>query len=446
MYKVLLIVLFTFLTPVSFTYAAVLFEAVEHNPIDIQVRPNGDTYFVYATSTLETVYGFTSTSTYYVRSGKVPYPATNNDCSYLTGASVGGAYNNTIFVGTATSTDPDCLNPANEYTLSYGYQVGGDFVEKIYTKFKFDPTTFAITYTGYQVPPNLVVNTSNSGYQSRFLSVTNTVEAGTDDWLISTDHLLFENEVIVNDPTRNPTLIEYARSTPPSSLITYRTNFIDNQNFSTSTKQLRILKSKYDRNGTFDVAIRFANFASAGSGVYPFEKSYLVYRIIFANNVITSVSVVENYNGIPKVEDSIYLSECSLNNFVGCLVNAGLYLFDPPQAELDSAMSAITNSDLPFIAAAYDAFSEIQDAVDNPSANNPAFAYNFQVAEAGIDVEMFSASTMTQLMGDAKPIFRVIALIALYIGFLAMLFSTIRNFIGFRVTSDTRHAAKIADL
>jgi len=85
---------------------------------------------------------------------------------------------------------------------------------------------------------------------------------------------------------------------------------------------------------------------------------------------------------------------------------------------------------IPFVATAYQAFSEVQSLsqTSSTSASTSTLALRLQIPEADIDVEMFSVDRMTALMSDStKATFRIIVQISMWLGALAMVIRSIQR-------------------
>jgi len=159
--------------------------------------------------------------------------------------------------------------------------------------------------------------------------------------------------------------------------------------------------------------------------VTPFSYTDIYLDFTLLNGVVTYASQPEisNYLNDEELSDDAILENCGLSDLSACITEPLKYLFLPSKGMINSLMGSLLTSESPLVQTALMTFTQITDAKNSQTPVN-TLEYRFQIAEAGIDVEMVSINTLTQLFGDSLPIFRNIMIIALWFGFLSMLLTT----------------------
>jgi hypothetical protein len=232
--------------------------------------------------------------------------------------------------------------------------------------------------------------------------------------------------------TRNPTLVSVTLGQTGNSGVATIGNYMSSST-GTGTASITFPDSSLANDGYYTALVKFSSIACAiDTSKCPFPEVYLYFDFRIVNHVVTNVTQVENYNLTQPLVTSEQQT-CSLSNFTGCIVNAMMYLFVPSNSAISAFKDSIVSSDFPLLAVAYDAYSNFQHAPDaTPTVDSGSgLSVNLTVPQAGIDVPMFSVALLSSGLGDARPIFRGIALIALYLGFLYMIWNTVSGIFGY---------------
>jgi len=251
----------------------------------------------------------------------------------------------------------------------------------------------------------------------------NTIEIGA-------DYFINLPEINTSISNKNPTLVQYELTKRPNTTVdTKQGETIDNQIQGTST----VLSTFTDlTDGTYDVYTHFSNIGCSLSVTdCPFPLSY-IYTSFTLNNGTLSTSSIELYENTTTSFTDVQYQDCHIiNNPVGCLINAGIYLFVPSEQAINQLTTVFTDSDLPFVQTMYSAFAGVTTVSENQTPVS-TLSLNLEIPQAGINVEMFSVARMTQLMGDSQPLFRSIILIAMYLGLLMMVYTTTNRMVSYR--------------
>jgi len=175
-------------------------------------------------------------------------------------------------------------------------------------------------------------------------------------------------------------------------------------------------------DGIYTAQVNFWNFTENRP---VFNSSYITLNFTLTSGVISYSEIVSSesaiYPGIPRIE-------CSFSNIPECAASVMSYLFVPPQYQMQMIIAQVLDSEIAIITPAIQAFSEINGyATGSTTPSTTTLAYSLRIPEADIDVEMFSVDRMTYLMGDTTDTFRNIIQVALWLGFLAMLISSVNK-------------------
>jgi hypothetical protein len=264
---------------------------------------------------------------------------------------------------------------------------------------------------------------SNGTYETRFIDTTITGQKVGSVNDVTFDTQYFTDPDDWSDAFDRPDIIFYY--------------LYDNDNFTSSKQDLILplpsipatstsqLTFNEIPNGDYFVDLSFHNFNTA-SIVVP--RSNMTYSFTVNNGNITNPTLISLSDGTTPLEQFSgtnipSLSDCGFTNLSACLVAPLYYLFVPSSDSITNTFDGILNSDNPLVANATQAFNQVTSADEyNPNAT---LEYRLQIAQAGIDVEMFSVNTMTQLMGDSKPIFRAIMTWVLWMGLIGMIIRSI---------------------
>lgn len=247
---------------------------------------------------------------------------------------------------------------------------------------------------------------------------------------IDADYFINLPEINTTISNRNPTLVQYELTKRPNTTVdTKQGETINNQIQGTSTVSTTFTDLT---DGTYDVYTHFSNIGcSLDVTDCPFPLSY-IYTSFTLNNGTLSTTTNELYENTTVSITDIQYQDCHVfNNPVGCLVNAGIYLFVPSEQAINQLTSVFTDSELPFVQTMYSAFSGVTTISENQTPVS-TLTLDLEIPQAGIDVEMFSVARMTELMGDSQPLFRSIILIALYLGLLMMVYTSINRMVSYR--------------
>jgi len=309
-----------------------------------------------------------------------------------------------------------CANPTKIVWFNYfGIVLGDSQVQA--TSFDVDDGSFNTRFTGVH---NVVISTSTS-------VLTFDVSQYVDP-----------TEVDINNPSRFITghVLTYAINNYDPSSITHEYN-TPGTPFATgySTTSMQTSQS-FTTDGVYTFLVNFANPDSFFNDVTPFSGTNLYFDITVSGGVVTDVNVDIMTN---EVVPTGYVA-CSFTDLGGCLVNTLRYLFVPSQGSVNSLTSVVSSSTIPFVNQAYEYYRVLNVAVSMATATpaTSSLNYRFQIPEAGIDVEMFSAALVTQNLGDAGDIFRAIALALLYLSFWLMIISSIQNKMGVSFEAESR--------
>jgi len=189
---------------------------------------------------------------------------------------------------------------------------------------------------------------------------------------------------------------------------------------------------------------QFYNFGASFNGNVPFQHTYINSTVIAHLDEFGDCTIQdyqnEPYNAV--LSNLKTFEECGITSgelLMGCVKNTVMYLFVPSEQAINQMTDVFTDSNLEIIQVAYLAFNQITLASETQTPVSAPLSLNLTIPEADLDVEMFSVEKMTYLMGDALPIFRGIILVAIWIGFILMVFSTINRFITVRGERDNRY-------
>jgi len=192
-------------------------------------------------------------------------------------------------------------------------------------------------------------------------------------------------------------------------------------------------------DGTYTALVDFTNTYALFGGTQPFPRSQMDVNFTIAGGIVTEFSVV----AVDTTKPSFFTNrknlyrECSLTALDGCFVNAALFLVTPSEDSFVSLTTLISDSPVPFVSEAYAYYEAVESALGTPQSASTTLTYTLKIPDAGIDVVMFSAEMLTQNLGPAGPYMRGIALVVLYMGFLAMIITTIMSKISVSTTTDT---------
>lgn len=333
------------------------------------------------------------------------YSITLNASLHQTGNNSGGSpdcdISGVYYLVFRTGTNPNY----SYYYIGYVYDVGTNTFSTYYGNNQFD----------------LGINTI---FNTRFTDLS--ITQPSSDIQMVAEYFLDTSEIDSNNPILNPTQVQFSISLNPSSTLSSRSENINNTINGTSTATTTFSSLA---DGTYDLQITFFNNQTIFTGNHPFPNAYIYTSFVIASGTLASVADIEIYTSQTYADQDIQLKEqpCSLSQLTGCLINAALYLFKPSDASLNTLTSLITDSPFPFVSIVYNSYAEVTDALDSATPVN-TLGLDLVIAEANIDVEMFSVDTMTYLMGDtAKNIFRTVAQGALWLGFIAMAINRARQ-------------------
>lgn len=254
-----------------------------------------------------------------------------------------------------------------------------------------------------------------SEYDTRF------VDASAATSTVTAQYFLQLSEVDVNNPARNPDRVQLRYSLGTSTVLYGIDNDISlTQGTSTTDFDLSSLS-----DGTYDVQIRFFNLGCTISGICPFDKTYLYFRVVMSGGVIVSMTAVEKYN-TDTYNEITTEQPCSITQIQGCIQNTARYLLVPTSAQLENFnqfQEEVPNR-VPF-----NWYYEISEAITTTEMASTSFPeYTLDLPLVGNDFVILSQDTFDDFVGsEALALFRTIMEIALWISFLIMVFFTIQG-------------------
>ena len=205
------------------------------------------------------------------------------------------------------------------------------------------------------------------------------------------------------------------------------------QGNSTSTiqllKSLNFVSNSNLQDGVYSYLITFWSF---NNNNFTFKETNIKgVFIINANNIISN-TVAQVSNGLSLLQDKSLFTyqDCSLSSFTGCLINAGAFLLVPSPNSFKRITDLFSKDTFPFVNNVYKSYQALKSPINNPGSPD-ILSYHLQIPQANINVEMFSVSTIENLMGDTKTVFRNLSLLVLLIGFFTMIILTINRMLFF---------------
>jgi len=281
-----------------------------------------------------------------------------------------------------------------------------------------DPNTHLRTYrTPREIPMKIATATRTitaTDQPNAFSNVTFGI-----NWFIDT------SEFDLNNPNRYIQLIKIGLAFNGATTPTYQGYDITpiTSGFGTTTQTYSSLA-----DGKYDAVFLFSNYPAIFNTAYqPFSRSYIYSTFTVANGVVTILDTSFTDGRTPiKAE----LKPCTPLDVGACLVVAFTSLFVPHESAVRDMVSIVSSSDLPFVQAFYTAFTLNQGYASGETGSvSSSTILTLNIPQADINVPMVSVGAMTSLMGSTAPVFRGIATIALWLGFLAMIIKMVENII-----------------
>jgi len=246
------------------------------------------------------------------------------------------------------------------------------------------------------------VNTINN-LNTRFTSVLFTDGTSNNGNVnFSIGYFLDLLEIDINNSSRNPSLVSIELAQRPSTNFSATSYSITPFVAGTSTESGTISSVA---NGTYDVLVRFTNASVLFGSPRPFSQSYVYTSIVMSGGNLTSMGLVEFYDGrkLETFEDYKY-KDCSLTQFDNCFTNAFIYLFSPSLESLNIFSQINDGLSLKFpFAYVYD-FSAIFTTIYNTEQSQTA-DISIPFAQAGeitlLSSEMLSEVPFSGLIRDS---------------------------------------------
>lgn len=281
--------------------------------------------------------------------------------------------------------------------------------------------TFTVQDDGTVAPPTNGVSTGDPTNLTRFLdgSLTGTSKSAV---TLHADYFLQLSEFAPN--TRPDVLNVMVVEEDTFTNVLTQQSFIYPLNQGTSTKSL-LLNNVFDKNKTYLVYVNFWNLFNNNIAQ---NQTQLTLRLYFDinENVFFDILAIDDAYLLPTDGSLLDLGSCSFSDLSACITAPLAYLFIPSSDSVSSLLSTIQNSDNPLLQSAVTSFNNII-GLQNATPDGNQLAYRLQIAEAGIDVEMVSINTITQLFGDSQPMFRGIMILVIWLSFFSMIISSVWN-------------------
>jgi len=194
-------------------------------------------------------------------------------------------------------------------------------------------------------------------------------------------------------------------------------------------------------DGTYEMAIDFTNAnCTLTNQNCPFPDSYIILEFTIENQELTAQQLLETYT--PQQLNSTtsrQYANCTLSDVIGCAQNLLIFLFVPSENAITQIVNNIKSTNVPLVANATQAFTQITTFTQTTSADAHDAGYSLDLALPMVGTTtVFSFALLSQGMGDTAGTFRIIALLALYIGFLYMIINSINNMVEYK-SSDKAH-------
>lgn len=176
-------------------------------------------------------------------------------------------------------------------------------------------------------------------------------------------------------------------------------------------------------DGTYTAQVNFWNMQT---NYFTQKHTQVTVEFVISNDDVVSSQVIQisDSETLPEASANSLLGQCGLDNLTACLVAPFLFLFQPSPDTVDNFLDTIQSTDNLMIGNAITAFNNVTSVKDaTPDGNQ--LVYRLQIAEAGVDVEMLSINTITQLFGDSAPMFRGIMILVIWLGFFSMMISSV---------------------
>lgn len=231
-------------------------------------------------------------------------------------------------IGLVEETGSMVYYPNNNYYVS-GFNPG-------YYEFTFHNVPKQ-NYAGFYLSGSPTCNNENetsSGdvwlgdWSGNFFSVTEDFNFGI---TLTTDYFLDTSEIVPTIAEKNPTAVRFSIAHRASSTIGYTQGIgIDNTISGTSTATATYTGLA---DGTYDVLISFGNQGTPITGIRPFPDVYVYGSFTLTNGTVSAVGSPEFYDKMAKLTGKTY-ETCGLTDLMGCLTNAGIFLFVPEQISM----------------------------------------------------------------------------------------------------------------
>lgn len=280
---------------------------------------------------------------------------------------------------------------------------------------------YLITDDDYITPSETEIPT---GVTNEYDTQLTSANVGCSSDCIDVGYLIDSTELVTTNPSRWIEHISMYYTTGTSSTLYSVRENLDPYSGSGSIP----FDVSFLDDGDYEIMFRYTNNGTVFTGVYPFEHASIQMEMTIASGTIASISTValntsESYNDIETNKP------CSITQIMGCIENAGRFLFVPSTAQLQNfrEFQEQLPERYPFAW-----FFGVEEVISNTQQGSEGFpTVEIDLPLIGTSFVILSQGTIDSVWPtDVRVLFKNICAWFLWISFFSMAFFSIGNLFG----------------